>query len=285
MLSIDILPVVAQTGPAASACASIRFELANPRAGAIVPPGAYVVQGIAMDSRAKQGLGIDKIDFFLDSREAGGVNLGTVVPGALPGPYGPISFQATTSVPNKVGAHDFFAYAHSSVNGAESVISVPVSVGQDPSKSLQTAAAATASCKLGNPPSATTATTPAATSAAQASTTTTSNVAPTASTITLSIGNPSPNNTIKAGAYSLQGSASDTAARAGSGIDRVDIFLGNRDGGGMFLGAAVPGTTGFWQAIVNLPTNQTGLHELWFHAHSSVSGQSMGVGVPVTIIR
>ena len=38
------------------------------------------------------------------------------------------------SVPTLVGGHDIFAYAHSSVSGAESVISVPVAIGEDPSK-------------------------------------------------------------------------------------------------------------------------------------------------------
>src|SRR5207248_8921051 len=115
-LSIGTLPAFAQAAPSALACSSIHFELANPSAAAIVQPGAFVVQGIAMDSRAKQGLGIDKIDFFLDSREGGGVNLGTVVPGLIAGPFGPTSFQASLSVPSKLGAHDFCAYAHSSVN-------------------------------------------------------------------------------------------------------------------------------------------------------------------------
>jgi hypothetical protein len=298
-LSIGTLPAFAQTAPAStpvsSGCSAIHFELANPSAASELQPGGLVVQGIAMDSRAQQGLGIDRVDFFLDSREAGGMSIGTAVPGLVPGPFGPTSFQTTISVPSSMGGHDLFAYAHSSVNGAESVISLPVSVGEDPSKSLQTLGeTATMSCMGGSTmltTSPTTPTTPATTTtttpATQPSTTTTTpaimSVAPTASSITLSVGNPSPNDTIKTGAYSIQGDAFDKAATSGTGIDRIDIFLDNRDTGGMFLSTATLGTSSFWQSVVTLPNNQTGLHELWFYAHSSVTGQTMSVSVPVTI--
>src|SRR5712691_421002 len=169
-LGIGTLPVFAQSAPAASACSDIHFDLANPSAASEIQPGGLVVQGTAMDSRAQEGLGIDHIDFFLDSREAGGMNLGTAVPGLISGPWGPTSFQATISVPNVMGGHDLFAYAHSSVNGAESVLSVPVSVAEDPIKAFQTLGeTATASCMLGTSapstlptttPSTTTSTTP-----------------------------------------------------------------------------------------------------------------------------
>jgi len=300
-LGIGTLPAFAQSAPASSACSEIHFDLANPSAASEILPGGLVVQGTAMDNRASEGLGIDRIDFFLDSREAGGMNLGTAVPGLVPGPWGPTSFQTTISVPNVMGGHDLFAYAHSSVNGAESVISVPVSVGEDPKLAFQTLdETATASCMLGTaspsnlttpPPSTTTTTTtttPATTTTTpvtQPSTTTTTPVvsSPAASTITLSVANPSPNATISTGAYSIQGEAMDQAATSGSGIDRIDIFLDNRDTGGMFLSTATLGTSSFWQSVVTLPNNQTGLHELWFYAHSSVTGQTMSVSVPVTI--
>jgi hypothetical protein len=295
-LSIGTLPAFAQTAPAPSGCSAIHFELANPSAASQLQPGGLVVQGIAKDSRAQQGLGIDRVDFFLDSRDAGGVSIGTAVPGLVPGPFGPTSFQTTISVPSQMGGHDLFAYAHSSVNGAESVIALPVSVGQDPSKSLvPLGETAVTSCLSGSTmlTTTTTPTTPAAitttTPATQPSTTTTTpaimSVAPGASTTTLSVGNPSPNDTIKTGAYSIQGDAMDKAATSGSGIDRIDIFLDNRDNGGVFLISATLGTSSFWQATVTLPNNQTGLHELWFYAHSSVTGQTTTVTVPVTIIH
>lgn len=290
-LSIGTLPAFAQTTPVSSGCSDIHFELANPGPASELLPGGLVVQGIAMDSRAQQGLGIDRVDFFLDSREAGGLSIGTAVPGLVPGPFGPTSFQTTISVPNSMGGHDLFAYAHSSVNGAESVISLPVSVGEDPSKALQTQGdTATTSCMAGSTMGTTTPTsptTPVTTPPTQPSTMTTTpaimSVAPMTSTTVLNVGNPSPNDTIKTGAYSIQGDAFDKAATSGTGIDRIDIFLDNRDNGGLFLSTATLGTSSFWQAVVNLPNNQTGLHELWFYAHSSVTGQIMAVSVPVTI--
>jgi len=77
--------------------------------------------------------------------------------------------------------------------------------------------------------------------------------------------------------------AFDKAAQSGSGIDRVEIFLDNRDSGGMYLTQAVPGPDNVWRAIAPLPTNQTGLHTLSFYVHSSVTGQEAVVTVPVTI--
>src|SRR5216684_3576044 len=121
-LGLGTVPALAQTAPMApmtSDCSAIRFDLANPSAGSMIVPGGMVVQGIAMDSRATSGPGVD-------SREQGGLNLGTAMPGVVPGPFGPDSFQTTVTIPNLTGGHDLFAYAHSSVSGAESVISVPV---------------------------------------------------------------------------------------------------------------------------------------------------------------
>jgi hypothetical protein len=291
-LSLGALPAFAQTAPAASGCSAIHFELANPSPASELNPGGLVVQGIAMDSSAQQGLGIDRVDFFLDSRDSGGTSIGSAVPGLVPGPFGPASFQTTISVPNQMGGHDLFAYAHSSVNGAESVISVPVAVGEDPTKAFQTPSeTATTSCLVGSSSAltTTTSTTPSTTTttpAAQPSTTTPiMSVAPGQSTIVLSVGNPSPNDTIKVGAFTVQGDAFDRAASSGNGIDRIDIFLDNRDTGGTFLGTATLGSTSFWQALINLPSNQTGLHELWFYAHSSVTGQTLPVSIPVTTAR
>ena len=106
---------------------------------------------------------------------------------------------------------------------------------------------------------------------------------PSATTITVSVGNPSPGDTIHVGGYIIEGMAFDKAAPSGSGIDRIDIFLDNRDSGGLFLTGAMPGANNMWHAIAPLPTNQTGLHALYFYAHSSVTGQETVVSIPVTI--
>src|SRR4051812_41291808 len=102
-LSMSSLPAMAQTATTAAAdCSAIHFELANPTPATRVEPGKYVVSGVAMDRRASQGLGIDRVDFFLDNRDEGGTLLGSAVPGALPGPAGFGSFQATITFPRSI---------------------------------------------------------------------------------------------------------------------------------------------------------------------------------------
>ena len=300
-LGIGALPAQAQTAPTASSseCSGIRFELANPDPGAMVEPGGYVVEGVAVDQRASQGPGIDRIDFFLGSREEGGLNIGTAVPGMTGGPLGPDSFQTTVDLPDMIGGHDLVAYAHSAVNGAESVISVPIALGEDVDKAFEGTPPETASemCMTGSAgatTSTTTTTTPAATTGATTppttsttSTTTTTTTTTTtngASTIKFEVGNPSPGDTIHVGAYDIEGTASDTAARQGNGIDRIEIFLDNRDEGGTLIGQGSfvnGGTT--WTATVDLPKNDTGVHSLFFYAHSSASSQEEVVSVPVVV--
>jgi hypothetical protein len=282
----------------ATDCSAMHFELANPNPGSMIEPGGMVLQGIAMDSRAQGSTGIDHIDFFLDNRDQGGVNLGIAMPSMAPGPFGPDSFETTVTIPNVMGGHDLFAYAYSSLTGAQSVISVPVAVGEDPSKVGELGTSATTSCMPGGAsstpaaetpmtPSTTTspttpATTPATTTTTTTSTTTTTAVAPSATTISVSVSNPSPGDTIHVGGYTIEGMAFDKAAPSGTGIDRVEIFLDNRDSGGMFLTQAMPGADNMWHAIAQLPTNQTGLHTLYFYVQSSVTGQEVIVTIPVT---
>lgn len=288
-LGMGSLPALAQSAPSTADCSAIKFDLSNPGPGSRVEHGNAIVQGVAMDTRAGTGAGIDRIDFFLENRDTGGVSIGTTSPGTVPGPFGPGSFQATISFPDTVGGHDLFAYAHSSVTGQEAVIDVPIAVGEDPAKAEETTSTATQTCtKGGNTASTTAAMTPPATTASAATTpvattTTTTAMAPSASTITLNVGNPSPGDTVHVGGLNVSGSAWDKAATSGSGIDRIDVFLDDRDAGGMLLTQANFGTMNNWTATLTLPSNQTGLHELVFYAHSSATGQQAVVSVPVTI--
>src|SRR5258708_3868210 len=55
-------------------------------------------------------------------------------------------------------------------------------------------------------------------------------------TIDLTIANPSPGDTVHVGGYIIQGTANDSAAEFGNGIEAIDIFLGNRDEGGTLVG-------------------------------------------------
>jgi hypothetical protein len=297
-LALGTLPALAQTAPTTGSteCSGIRFELANPDPGSRVEPGGYVLQGIAMDTRASQAPGIDRVDIFLDSREAGGINLGTAVPGTTTGPFGPDSFQTTIDLPDMVGGHDLVAYARSSFNGAESVISVPIAIGEDVSEAFAAAPSesATEMCMAGGggavtsttttTPAETSTTSTAATSTQPSTTTSTTATTPSASTINFQVGNPSPGDTIHVGGYVIEGTGSDTAAQQGVGIDRIDIFLDSREAGGTLIGHGSFGTGGnMWSATVDLAKNQTGVHSLFFYVHSAVSDQEMVVQVPVDV--
>jgi hypothetical protein len=290
-LGIGALPAFAQTATPAD-CTAIRFELANPSPGSRIEPGGLVLQGIAIDSRAQQGPGIDRIDFFLGSRDSGGTNLGMAVPGMVPGPFGPESFQTTISVPNAVGGHDLFAYAHSEVTGQESIIAIPVAVGMDPSKAGEAANPAnmmeTCTSAMGSTTPITTPEMPSTTTTTPATAPVTTVVVtpempPSSTSVMLDVGNPAPGATIHVGGYVIEGMAFDREANEGTGIDRIDIFLDNRDTGGIMLGGAAFGTDNLWHAMVNLPTNMTGLHTLFFFAHSTATGSETVVTIPVVV--
>jgi hypothetical protein len=293
-LGLGSLPAFAQTS-APGGCSTIDFQLANPSAGARVETGNSIVSGAAMATNAPSGsIGIDRVDFFLGNRDEGGTSLGSAVPGMTAGPFGPGSFQATLDFPTDTrGGHDLVAYAHSSVNGQQSVISVPIALGEDPSTAFVTPPGSVTTMCIGNPtampatstaPASTTATTPPSTTTAPSTTTTTAST-PSTSSIVLEVGNPSPSVTILSGAYNMVGRAFDKTATSGSGIDRLDIFLDNRDEGGLFLGTASTVNNNLWSATVTLPDNNLGLHTMYVYAHSSVSGAQEAVTIPITVAQ
>jgi len=302
-LGASTLPAFAQSSsPSGSgSCSSIDFQLANPSPGTRVEAGNNIVEGIALDTSAPSNSNsIDRVDFFLGNRDEGGLSLGTAVPNMAPGPFGAGSFQTTLDFPNtQMGGHDLWAYAHDSVTGQESVISEPISIGEDASKAfvtpppdsanqmcLGTSGAASTSVSMPSPSTSTTTSTMPSTSTSTSmpsTTTTTTSASPSAQSIVLNVGNPSPGDTVHVGAYIIMGQAFDKSAQSGSGIDRVSIFLDNRDQGGMSLGQAVLGNNNMWAAQIAIPSNQTGLHTMWFYAHSSVTDQEMAVSVPITV--
>src|SRR5262245_57631042 len=67
----------------------------------------------------------------------------------------------------------------------------------------------------------------------------------------LSLDNPAPGDVLPTGDIVFSGVALDPAATGSAGITRVDLFLGDRDAGGVFLGSAIPGygtgATALWQ--------------------------------------
>jgi hypothetical protein len=73
------------------------------------------------------------VEFFIGSREDGGIPLGSVVPGALT-TENPRFYTATVKIPDNVsGGRNFVTYARSALTGRETVVSVPVFVGAPPS--------------------------------------------------------------------------------------------------------------------------------------------------------
>jgi hypothetical protein len=263
----------------------------------MLEPGGLVIEGIALDTRATQGVGIDHVDFFLGNRDEGGVSVGSVVPGATTGPFGAVgSFATTIELPNITGGNDLFGYAHSSVTGQEVVISIPVVVGEDPVVAGETTESGaiptmTETCtpQAGQAPNAPAvpATTPSTPSAPMTTTPSTAATTPAQSMVSLEVANPAPDDTVLAGAFVIQGVAMDHRATSGVGIDRIDIFLDNRDEGGTFLSSASLSGAGMnpgsWTATVDLPSNMKGLHSLWFYAHSTVTDGETTLEIPVTI--
>jgi hypothetical protein len=302
-LALGSLPAFAQSATSSSSgnCSHVRFELANPSPGAMLEPGGLVLEGIAVDSRAPQSQapGIDRIDFFLGNRDQGGMSIGTAVPGLTSGPFGAGSFQTTVQVPNLMGGHDLFAYAHSSVTGQEVILSEPIAVGESPAVAGETSAngstpTVSESCTPANGATPSPAVVTPGTTVTTPSTTTPTTATPSA-TVVLNVFNPDPGATVLSGAYIMQGAAWDTAAQSGIGVDRVDVFLDDRDLGGLHLGTAMLGesnpavqsgsqfSTAGWTLMADFPSNQKGLHALFFYVHSTVSGGETIKEIPITI--
>jgi hypothetical protein len=258
------------------------------------------VQGVAVDWRAQDGSpGIDSVDFFLGSRDAGGMVVGHAIP-ASPGPVDTDSFQTVITLPRTPVAQELFGYAHSSVTGEVSVLSVPIAVGVDVGRAgdVQSRTPVT-ECRTGSVDSGA----PADDSVPDMAPPPDEQAAPAeapapdaASSIYLDVANPGPGNSIHIGAQSFQGLAFDSAADGGVGIDHVDIFLDNRDAGGVLVGHATFGLAGAqpddpnltgagWAANVVIPPRTEGPHTLFFYALSSATGAEMAVGVPVQVVR
>jgi hypothetical protein len=115
-----------------------------------------------------------------------------------------------------------------------------------------------------------------------------------ASQMFLDVGNPTPGDTIHVGRIWIEGIAFDRAAEEGQGIERIDVFLGDRDQAGTLIGRAALGietpaaddprlANSGWTAEVSLTRRMTGAHTLFFYALSAVTGEELVVGVPVQV--
>jgi polysaccharide biosynthesis protein PslG len=102
--------------------------------------------------------------------------------------------------------------------------------------------------------------------------------------LVLSVGNPQPGDLLPRGKYVMQGLAFDRAATSGTGVDRVSVFVDNRDSGGQLVGEGVlgqPVATGF--TVTADLSRLGGGHTLFVYARSSVSGREAVVSFPVSI--
>jgi hypothetical protein len=106
-----------------SSLAAPVLELANPSSGALLATGDMIIEGVAYDPAATDGAGVDRVELFLDSRDSGGVALGSAVPGD--GMSNPRAFRIHADVPGATnGGHSLVAYAHSAVSDREVAITV-----------------------------------------------------------------------------------------------------------------------------------------------------------------
>jgi hypothetical protein len=321
-LSLSAMSVFAQATPPASpavqqACVggSPSLQLANPSAGDVLLTGDYIVSGAAWETGGPANEGVTRVDLFLGNRDSGGLFLGSGVPGQEASDFTSGSelamtgFAITTTVPNIAnGGHDFVAYAYSP-NGQETSVSVPIFVGAPP---VATPLTSTSPAPI--PLVSTTTHTGCAAAASAAATTGATMVAPAAqpSAVATSVGamdavtsqapllvlsNPSAGDLLNAGTVVIEGVAYDPAATSGAGVDTVDLFLGDRNAGGLFLGSGVPGAsinplvtepgsrlaqTGF--AIrAEVPATVSGSNTLFGYAHSSLTNKETIVTIPVNV--
>jgi hypothetical protein len=113
-----------RTIPLPAGVAAPVLDLANPTSGAVLPTGDVIIEGVAFDPAATDGAGVDRVELFLDSRESGGLSLGSSVPGAN-GALNPRAFRITAEIPsNTNGGHSLVAYAHSAVTGQETIVTI-----------------------------------------------------------------------------------------------------------------------------------------------------------------
>jgi hypothetical protein len=236
-------------------------QLANPSAGDVLPVGDYQVIGTAYDPAATSGSGISHVDLFLGSRDTGGVFLGTAVPGqdaianVTPGSHlAQTGFEVTVSLPQSAtGGTDFVAYAYSSLGEQVGMQTLPVHLGAAPTP---TPVPENPLAPLPVPDEAMTV--PAAQGAAM-----------------FSLANPSTGDVVLKGDYMVSGAA-------GPSIDRVELFLGDREAGGTHLATVAP-VDGLFTAKVSIPDKFMGGTNFCAYAYSSMTGHESEVMVPIYV--
>jgi len=102
--------------------------------------------------------------------------------------------------------------------------------------------------------------------------------------LVLNVANPQPGDLLPRGKYLMQGQAFDRAASSGSGVDRVSVFVDDRDAGGQHVGDAALGQSGATSFSVTADLSRIGGgHTLFVYARSAVSGKETVVSFPVAV--
>jgi hypothetical protein len=111
--------------------------VANPSPGNMVTPGSLIMEGVAFDPSATQGVGVDRVSVFLENRDTGGEHLGDATLGlpntmtTEPAQFGSAGWALTTPALKGLGdGYTLFVYARSGVTGAETVMQIPITVGE-----------------------------------------------------------------------------------------------------------------------------------------------------------
>jgi hypothetical protein len=297
ILSFASLPAGAQS-VAPSACPVL--SLGNPNPADDLVTGGMFISGTAYDPTATQGSGIARVDLFLGERDSGGTFLGSAVPGSTGGDPRAFSVEVTIPVMNR--GVDFAAYAISASSGQQTTVTFPVFVGVPPAKNpvatptpIPTIETVTSTCPqsssavVASAPAVAAVATPAAPAVMVAvpGAPAVAAVAAASTCPVLSLGNPNPADNLIAGGMFISGTAYDPTATQGSGVSRVDLFLGERDNGGMFLGSAVPGSAAggdprAFSVEVTIPTLNRGV-DFAAYAVSARSGQQTTITFPVFV--
>jgi hypothetical protein len=262
--------------------------LANPNPGDVLSQGDYIVSGVAFDPGSSSGNGISRVDLFLGQRDEGGLFLASATPNDNSGfTANAGAFEVKATLPTSInGGRDFVAYAYSAATGAQTSVTVPVFIGAapTPTPSSSTAPApvpftsTTSSSCVGTATASAPAAAGASTSAFQPLPLNAAPVAP-----VLSLGNPNAGDVLQTGDLIIEGVAYDPSAPQGVGVDRVDLFLDNRDSGGLPLGSAAPADNRTFKIKVTVPSMANGGHSFVAYAHSSVTGQETVVSVPIFV--
>jgi hypothetical protein len=275
----------AQTAqPAPERCASalaqhLQLDVSNPGPGDSLLAGGVVIDGVAFDRLAQAGTGIDRVSLFLDERDTGGTHLADATlnqpnPVHPTGQFDMAGFTALIDLPDQTGQHTLDVHAHSAITGQEMIVTIPFVLGDDSISGLSCTAT------VQGEPQPVTPTGAEAAAAANA-------IAPGAlPDLHLELSNPMSNALVPVGDYDVQLVAFDRSALAGTGVDRVSVFLGQQDQGGELLGS-IANDPSFGPRELRLRLSvpdRPGGHDLVAYAHTP-DGRIAVVDIPITITR